>query len=60
MAICYRKDLFAKAGLPTDRDAVAKLWAGGWGKYLDVGERFKDKAPAVRPSWTPPPVSTTR
>ncbi|WP_030025222.1 extracellular solute-binding protein [Streptomyces monomycini] len=46
MAICYRKDLFAKAGLPTDRDAVAKLWAGDWGKYLDVGKRFQDKAPA--------------
>jgi cellobiose transport system substrate-binding protein len=25
-AICYRKDLFAKAGLPTDRAEVAKLF----------------------------------
>ena len=26
LAICYRRDLFAKAGLPTDRAAVSKLW----------------------------------
>ncbi|WP_327323745.1 ABC transporter substrate-binding protein [Streptomyces sp. NBC_01210] len=43
--ICYRKDLFAKAGLPTDREAVGKLWAGDWNKYLDAGEQFKAKAP---------------
>ncbi|MGW2997129.1 extracellular solute-binding protein, partial [Streptomyces sp. NPDC001193] len=28
MAICYNKDLFAQAKLPTDRTEVAKLWAG--------------------------------
>ncbi|MET7618072.1 ABC transporter substrate-binding protein [Streptomyces sp. NPDC005408] len=43
--ICYRKDLFAKAGLPTDREAVGKLWAGDWNKYLDAGQQFKAKAP---------------
>lgn len=43
--ICYRKDLFAKAGLPTDREAVGKLWAGDWNKYLDTGKQFKAKAP---------------
>lgn len=43
--ICYRKDLFAKAGLPTDREAVGKLWAGDWNKYLDAGGQFKAKAP---------------
>ncbi|MEU9012969.1 ABC transporter substrate-binding protein [Streptomyces sp. NPDC048479] len=43
--ICYRKDLFAKAGLPTDREAVGKLWAGDWNKYLDAGKQFKAKAP---------------
>ncbi|AVZ73187.1 sugar-binding protein [Streptomyces lunaelactis] len=43
--ICYRKDLFAKAGLPTDREAVGKLWAGDWNKYLDAGKQFKSKAP---------------
>ncbi|WP_267243892.1 extracellular solute-binding protein [Streptomyces sp. PR69] len=43
--ICYRKDLFAKAGLPTDREEVGALWAGDWNKYLDAGKRFQDKAP---------------
>ncbi|MFF1482823.1 ABC transporter substrate-binding protein [Streptomyces sp. NPDC058301] len=43
--ICYRKDLFAAAGLPTDREAVGKLWAGDWQKYLAVGEQYKAKAP---------------
>jgi cellobiose transport system substrate-binding protein len=45
-AICYRKDLFKKAGLPTDRDQVAQLWAGDWQKFVDVGKQFKAKAPA--------------
>ncbi len=26
MAMCYRTDLFKKAGLPTDRDEVGALW----------------------------------
>ncbi|MFF5841862.1 extracellular solute-binding protein [Streptomyces massasporeus] len=45
MAICYRKDLFEKAGLPTDRAEVGKLWAGDWNKFVDVGERYKEKGP---------------
>ncbi|MEU7956523.1 ABC transporter substrate-binding protein [Micromonospora humida] len=40
MAICYRKDLFAAAGLPTDREAVSKLWPT-WQDYVRVGEQFK-------------------
>ena len=28
--VCYRSDLFAAAGLPTDRDEVAKLLEGDW------------------------------
>lgn len=43
--ICYRKDLFAAAGLPTDREAVGRLWAGDWNKYLAAGDRYKAKAP---------------
>ena len=43
-AICYRADLFAKAGLPTDRDEVAALLEGGWDKYFDVGKDFVAKA----------------
>ncbi|MBB1255042.1 ABC transporter substrate-binding protein [Streptomyces alkaliterrae] len=45
MGVCYRKDLFAKAGLPTDRAEVGKLWAGDWAKYVDVGARYTAKAP---------------
>jgi cellobiose transport system substrate-binding protein len=44
MAICYRKDLFQKAGLPTDREEVGKLWAGSWDKFVDVGKQYKAKA----------------
>ncbi|MFE3324659.1 extracellular solute-binding protein [Streptomyces sp. NPDC059176] len=43
--ICYRKDLFAAAGLPTDRESVGSLWAGDWHAYLAVGERYRAKAP---------------
>ncbi len=45
MGICYRKDLFKKAGLPTDRAEVGKLWTGDWSKYVDVGEKFTKSAP---------------
>ncbi|MFJ6656029.1 extracellular solute-binding protein [Streptomyces sp. NPDC091377] len=45
MAICYRKDLFEKAGLPSDREEVGKLWAGSWDTFVDVGRRYQDKAP---------------
>lgn len=42
--ICYRKDLFEAAGLPTDRAAVGALWAGDWNKYLETGKAYKSKA----------------
>jgi cellobiose transport system substrate-binding protein len=45
MAICYRKDLFQQAGLPTDREEVGKLWAGDWNKLVNAGEDYKKKAP---------------
>ncbi|MFC5956140.1 ABC transporter substrate-binding protein [Streptomyces pratens] len=41
MAVCYRKDYFEQAGLPTDREEVAKLWEGDWDKYVEVGRTFK-------------------
>lgn len=40
MAICYRRDLFEKAGLPTERDEVSKLWPT-WDAYVDTGKKFK-------------------
>ncbi|WP_305785445.1 ABC transporter substrate-binding protein [Symbioplanes lichenis] len=46
LAICYRRDLFEKAGLPSDRDAVSASWAAGWEKYLEVGAKYTQKAPA--------------
>ncbi|WP_344321348.1 ABC transporter substrate-binding protein [Streptomyces macrosporus] len=45
MAICYRKDHFEAAGLPTDREEVGKLWAGSWEKYLETGKKFTENAP---------------
>lgn len=42
-AICYRADLFEKAGLPTDRDEVAALLEGDWDTYFEVGKQFVDK-----------------
>ncbi|HLU73317.1 MAG TPA: extracellular solute-binding protein [Nonomuraea sp.] len=39
MTMCYRKDLFEKAGLPTDREEVAALWPT-WDAYLEAGKKF--------------------
>ncbi|WP_327355870.1 ABC transporter substrate-binding protein [Streptomyces sp. NBC_01304] len=44
-ALCYRKDLLKKAGLPTDREELAKAWAGDWDKYVALGEKYMKKAP---------------
>ncbi|CAM3559102.1 carbohydrate ABC transporter substrate-binding protein [Streptomyces albus] len=45
MGVCYRKDLFEKAGLPTDREEVGMLWRGDWSKYVETGEKYMKKAP---------------
>ncbi|MEV8512403.1 extracellular solute-binding protein [Dactylosporangium sp. NPDC051484] len=42
LAMCYRTDLFQKAGLPTSRDEVSKLWPT-WADYIKQGEAFKAK-----------------
>ncbi|MFJ7190363.1 ABC transporter substrate-binding protein [Streptomyces bacillaris] len=44
-AMCYRTDLFQQAGLPTDREELAKKWAT-WEGYLELGKEYKKKAPA--------------
>lgn len=44
LAMCYRADLFRKAGLPTAPAAVSKLWPT-WKAYVRVGQRFQKKAP---------------
>lgn len=42
--ICYRADLFKKAGLPTDRAEVAPLFAD-WETYFATGKEFVKKLP---------------
>jgi cellobiose transport system substrate-binding protein len=44
--ICYRADLFEKAGLPTDREEVAALM-GTWDDYFATGEEFVKKVPGT-------------
>jgi cellobiose transport system substrate-binding protein len=44
LAMCYRKDLFKQAGLPTERDAVSALWTT-WDQYMETGKKFMAKAP---------------
>ena len=44
LALCYRRDLFEAAGLPTDREQVGKLWPT-WEEYLEVADTFSQKLP---------------
>lgn len=39
LAMCYRHDLFQKAGLPTDRTAVSAMWPD-WDAYFASGRTF--------------------
>ncbi|TXL57751.1 ABC transporter substrate-binding protein [Aeromicrobium terrae] len=43
-AFCYRADLFKKAGLPSDRDDVAKIFAT-WDSYFAAGRDFVKAMP---------------
>ena len=43
-AICYRSDLFKAAGLPSDRESVAKLFGNTWESYFAAGKQFKAKS----------------
>ncbi len=38
--ICYRSDLFAAAGLPTERAEVAKLFDGDWDNFFSIGAQY--------------------
>ncbi|WP_457206794.1 ABC transporter substrate-binding protein [Nocardioides sp. P5_C9_2] len=44
--ICYRADLFEKAGLPTDRDKVAAMM-GTWDDYFATGDEFVKAMPGT-------------
>jgi len=46
-AICYRSDLFAKAGLPTDPAAVSTLLTGDWDTYYAAGTKFVSANPGT-------------
>lgn len=62
-SIAYRTDMFKAAGLPTDRDAVAKLFGGDnatWDDFFAVGAKFMsahtgpafyDASASVATSW---------
>jgi len=39
MVMCYRKDLFEAAGLPTDPEGVRQIFAT-WDSYFAAGEKF--------------------
>jgi len=39
LAVAYRTDLFAEAGLPTERSEVAELWPT-WDRFVEVGKDF--------------------
>jgi cellobiose transport system substrate-binding protein len=44
MAVAYRTDLFAAAGLPTSPTEVAALWGKtGWNGYLATAKKYKAK-----------------
>lgn len=40
LAMCYRRDLFEKAGLPTDRAEVGQLWPT-WDDFIATGKKFQ-------------------
>ncbi|MEI6405320.1 MAG: extracellular solute-binding protein [Actinomycetes bacterium] len=40
LAVAYRRDLFAAAGLPTNRTDVAKLWPT-WSQFIQTGVNYK-------------------
>jgi cellobiose transport system substrate-binding protein len=44
LAICYRADLFRRAGLPTTPAKVSALWPT-WQKYIAAGVRYQKHSP---------------
>lgn len=39
LAMCYRRDLFEQAGLPSERDAVSAAWST-WDGFISLGEQY--------------------
>lgn len=42
LAVCYRRDLFEAAGLPTERDQVTALWPT-WEQFIEIGKQYRAK-----------------
>ncbi|WP_159450193.1 ABC transporter substrate-binding protein [Demequina sp. NBRC 110056] len=42
LAMCYRHDLFADAGLDSEREAVSGAWGEDWQSFIDMGIEYKD------------------
>ncbi len=40
LAICYRSDLFAAAGLESDRAAVSATISGSWDDFISEGQKY--------------------
>ena len=57
--ICYRSDLFEKAGLPTDREEVAALFAD-WDSYFEAGREFVEEGARHRLVRQPPAAPRRR
>lgn len=56
MGLCYRRDLFEEAGLPSDRNDVKALFeksGGGWERYFEVGRQYRA---ATGNAWYDQPV----
>ena len=47
LGICYRSDLFKKAGLPTSPATLGKMWQT-WPQFLAVGQQFQKRAGGVK------------
>ena len=47
LGICYRTDLFKRAGLPTSPAALGKTWKT-WPQFLAVGQKFQKRSGAVK------------
>ena len=40
LAMCYRHDLFAEAGLPDAREDVSAAWGENWSDFIDLGKEY--------------------
>lgn len=44
LAMCYRTDLFEKAGLSTAPDQLSSEWGASWDDFITVGQKYMEKA----------------